>query len=71
VQVFRRSKAETPSEGYRIRPKGLNPKASYTVTDVDMPSQSSQVSGDVLMREGLEVSFPQKPQSALFLLQKK
>ena len=71
VQVFRRSKAETPSEGYRIRPKGLDPKASYTVTDIDMPSQSSQSSGDVLMREGLEVSFPQKPQSALFLLQKK
>jgi alpha-galactosidase len=71
VQVFRRSKAETPSEGYRIRPKGLDPKASYTVTDIDMPSQSSQISGDILMREGLEVSFPQKPQSALFLLQKK
>ena len=71
VQVFRRSQARIPPEGYRVRPKGLDPKASYTVTDADMPSQSTRISGEILMKEGLETSFSQKPQSALFILQKK
>ncbi|NBT83105.1 MAG: hypothetical protein EBT56_16240 [Betaproteobacteria bacterium] len=70
VQVFRRSKAETPSEGYRLQPRGLEPKAIYTVTDVDKPSVPSRMSGEELMKGGLVVSFPQKPQSALFILQK-
>jgi hypothetical protein len=70
VQVFRRSKAETPSEGYRLQPKGLEPKAIYTVTDIDKPSVPSRMTGEELMKGGLVVSFPQKPQSALLILQK-
>ena len=42
----------------------------YTVTDADKPSAPSRMSGEELMKGSLVVSFPQKPQSALLILQK-
>ena len=70
VQVFRRSQAGIPSGGYRFWPKGLDPSATYTVTDVDKPSEWSRLSGAALMSNGLAVSLPQQPQSALLILRK-
>jgi hypothetical protein len=70
VQVFRRSKTETASEGYRLQLRGLEPNATYTVTDVDKPAVPSRMSGEELMKGGLTVSFSQKPQAVLLILQK-
>lgn len=70
VQVFRRSKTETASEGYRLQLRGLEPKATYTVTDVDKPAVPSRMSGEELMKGGLTISFSQKPQAVLLILQK-
>jgi len=65
VQVFRRSSATMPSEGYRFRLEGLDSAATYTVTDLDAPQKSVRRSGAELMTEGLLVVLPQQPQAAL------
>jgi alpha-galactosidase len=69
VQVFRRSRAEMPSEGYRFRLAGLDPAATYTVTDLDALDNPVRRSGTDLMTDGLLVILPQRPQSALITLE--
>lgn len=70
VQVFRRSKASMPADGYTFRLRGLDPKAAYKIEDLDNPDESKQMTGAELMEGGLNVALPQQPQSALFVLHK-
>ena len=69
VQVFRRSKAEMPSEGYRFHLAGLDPAATYTVTDLDAVGNPVRRSGSDLMTNGLRVILPQRPQAALITVE--
>jgi hypothetical protein len=70
VQVFRRSKASMPADGYTFSLRGLDPKAAYKIEDLDNPDESKQMTGAELMEGGLNVALPQQPQSALFVLHK-
>jgi hypothetical protein len=70
VQVFRRSKASMPADGYTFPLRGLDPKAAYKIEDLDNPDESKQMTGAELMEGGLNVALPQQPQSALFVLHK-
>ena len=69
VQVFRRSRAEMPAEGYLFRLAGLDPKATYSVRDVDAPLEARRLSGAELMTNGLLVILPQRPHAALLTLE--
>lgn len=69
VQVFRRSKAQMPSEGYRFRLQGLDPAATYTVMDLDAAGKPVRRSGTDLMTDGLLVSLPQQPQAAIITVE--
>ncbi len=69
VQVFRRSRAEVPAEGYRFRLAGLDPRATYSVRDLDAPAETKRLSGAELMTDGLLVILPQKPQAAILTLE--
>jgi alpha-galactosidase len=53
VQTFRREKAKEPS--IRLKLKGLDPNATYEVTDFDKGVR--QQSGKALMQDGLEVTL--------------
>jgi len=69
VQVFRRSRAPMPPEGYRFRLEGLDPAATYTVTDLDAPEKPSQRFGRDLMTDGVLVVLPQQPQAAILTVE--
>jgi alpha-galactosidase len=70
VQVFRRSRATMPPEGYRFRLAGLDPAATYTVTDLDAADKPVQRSGTDLMNDGLFVILPQQPQAAIITVER-
>lgn len=63
VHAFRRPGNNSPSEQH-LRLKGLDPDATYTLTDFDNPETSSQ-SGRKIMERGLEVRLPKSPGAAL------
>jgi len=67
VQVFRR--AESIYESARLPLRGLDPGASYTVTDLDSQS-SERLSGRELMEKGLRVSIPGQPGAAVVTYRK-
>ena len=62
VQAFRRSSNNIPSMTFKLR--GLDPKATYTLTDFDV-SGSTSATGSELMEKGLLVNLPSAPGSAL------
>lgn len=70
VQVFRRRQAAMP-EGFKLRLKGLDAGADYEVKNLDDAQNPVRMTGAALMQDGLPVDLPQKPQSALFVLEKK
>lgn len=68
VQTFRR-----PNSIYMMAQlplKGLDPNGRYTVTNVDEPSKSIDYSGQELMSNGIPVSMPDRPSSAIFFYTK-
>ena len=67
VQVFRRG--ESIYEAARLPLRGLEPGASYTVTDLDS-GEAKQMSGRELTEKGLPVSLAARPDSALFTYRK-
>lgn len=69
VQVFRRSRATMPPEGYRFRLAGLDPASTYTVTDLDAMDKPVQRSGADLMNDGLLVILPQPPQATIITVE--
>jgi alpha-galactosidase len=64
VQAFRRSTCIY--ETGRLPLKGLNPDATYIVTDLDNPATAAELSGRGLMEDGLRISLADKPSAALY-----
>ena len=62
VQAFRRPSNNIPSMTFKLR--GLDPKATYTITDSDAAGSTS-ATGKELMERGLLVNLPSAPGSAL------
>jgi alpha-galactosidase len=62
VQVFRR--AESPFETARFKLHGLDPKATYRLTNLDQPG-SRQATGQELLEQGLPVTLSRRPLSAI------
>jgi alpha-galactosidase len=58
VQAFRRP--QSPFESARLKLRGLDPDAQYTVRDLDQP-QGRQMSGRELTESGLLVSIREQP----------
>ena len=59
VQVFRR--ADSIYEAARLKLKGLNPNAGYAVTDIDVPDEGENFTGNELMQTGLAVAVKKQP----------
>jgi alpha-galactosidase len=66
VQAFRRP--ESPFETARFRLRGLNPKARYTMTNLDTPGEVVYTGRD-LMENGLPVSIQNRPGAVIILYQ--
>jgi alpha-galactosidase len=58
VQAFRRPKS--PFESARLKLRGLDPEAQYTLRDLDQP-QETRMTGRGLMENGLLVSIRERP----------
>jgi len=64
VQAFRRD--QSPYEVVRLKVRGLDPDASYTLTDLDAGA-SRVASGRELQQGGLRVSIADQPGSVVIL----
>jgi hypothetical protein len=53
----------------KLKPRGLDPRANYVVTSHDGLAPQT-LSGEALMSDGLSVTIPGKPGSALFTYKK-
>jgi len=62
VQAFRRQDSPAASATYRLC--GLEPAATYAVTDLDDP-RPAKMTGRELIERGLTIRLPQKPGAAL------
>ena len=69
VQAFRRS--ESIYEAARLRLRGLDPKASYAVSDLDKPKEKREFTGGELMQRGLPVAIPEQPGAKLLVYRRK
>jgi len=58
IQAFRRQ--DSVYESARLKLQGLDPKASYTVADVDS-DRPAKISGKDLMEKGLKVEIAERP----------
>ncbi len=67
VQAFRR--ADCAEEIIRLKLRGLDPAATYQVKDLD-GAQPRDLTGSVLMVEGLDVSVPGKPGAAIVIYER-
>jgi alpha-galactosidase len=62
LEAFRRASNNVPSLTFKLR--GLDPDATYTITDFDAPGATT-ATGRELMQKGLPVKIPTAPGSAL------
>jgi glycosyl hydrolase family 36 len=60
----------SPYQSAQLPLHGLEPQASYRITDLDSRAQRTYT-GEQLLGTGLEVSLPGRPASALFLYERK
>ncbi|MGC2171030.1 MAG: alpha-galactosidase [Candidatus Sulfotelmatobacter sp.] len=67
VQAFRRDKNDEPAKNLRLR--GLDPAATYEVTDLDAKVPET-ISGTDLMRQGLHVELKEKREAAIIVYKK-
>ena len=67
VQAFRRAQNNNALQIYRL--SGLNPKAQYKITNFDVEG-SIQMSGKVLMEEGLKIELKNKHEAAVILYER-
>jgi alpha-galactosidase len=68
VQIFRRP--ESISESAKLCLHGLDPAATYIITDQDRTGES-QYSGEQLMNGGLPVTIAERPSAVVLLYRKK
>jgi len=62
VQAFRR--ADSQYETTRLKLRGLDPQATYELTDLDVPGASAARGGE-LMERGMPVSIKDQPGAVL------
>jgi alpha-galactosidase len=67
LQIFRRDESDVTAENLRLR--GLDPAATYEVTDLDTKLPRT-ISGRDLMQEGLHVEIKQKREAAIIIYKK-
>jgi alpha-galactosidase len=67
VQAFRRDEDDEPAKDLRLR--GLDPAATYVITDLDAKTPST-VSGKDLMQKGLHVEIREKRGAAIVIYKK-
>jgi alpha-galactosidase len=67
VQAFRRARNDEPTQTLRLR--GLDPAASYKITNFDEKVPTTATGAD-LMETGLTVHLPAKPAAAVVVYQK-
>lgn len=67
VQAFRRDEDDEPTKDLRLR--GLDPAATYEVTDLDTKTPTT-VSGKDLMQQGLHVEIKEKRGAAIIIYKK-
>jgi alpha-galactosidase len=67
VQAFRRDEDEEPAQDLRLR--GLDPAATYEVTDLDAKTPTT-ISGKELMQQGLRVEIKDKRGAAIIVYKK-
>ncbi len=69
VQAFRRK--DSPFESATFKLHGLDPAATYLVTDMDRPKKPVSMSGKALMDNGLPIKTSRTPQALLFIYRRK
>ena len=69
IQVFRRT--DNPFEAARFRLRGLDPAATYRITNLDQAHQSLELTGQELAEQGLPVTMTQAPQALTIAYAKK
>jgi alpha-galactosidase len=67
VQAFRRGQCEPAAQTYRLR--GLDPAATYEVTDFDVAG-TTMASGKDLMDKGLTIGIKDKPGAGVIVYQR-
>ena len=68
VQAFRRGKSPVASE--RLKLRGLEPDARYTITTFDAPA-TTELTGCELLDSGLPVNIAEKPGAAVIVYKKR
>jgi alpha-galactosidase len=69
VQAFRRP--DSPFEVAKFPLHGLDPAATYSITNVDQPNQSELVTGRRLMDDGIKVTMSQQPAASILIYTQK
>jgi alpha-galactosidase len=69
VQAFRR--ADSPYTTARLPLRGLDPAASYTLTDVDAPDRPRVIGGRDLLEQGLDVRIGSRPAAVILTYAKR
>ena len=64
LQLFRRK--DSPYESIRVKPRGLDPGAVYTLTNLDVPGTTT-VSGRELLEKGLSIVIKNQPGAAIVI----
>jgi alpha-galactosidase len=69
VQAFRRAESEQEAAQFKLR--GLDPHATYVVSDLDHPDNATEATGSTLLERGLSVTIVQRPGAAIFAYRRK
>jgi alpha-galactosidase len=64
------ARPDTPEEEFVIRPRGLDPAATYSIVDFDEPGGERKVSGHDLMSVGLGVAPTHRPAAVMLRYQR-
>ncbi len=67
IQVFRRG--ESPYESARLRLRGVEPRATYTITNLDT-QKSEQISGSTILEKGIAIALKAQPGYAIMVYRK-
>jgi len=68
VQAFRR--AESPGEAIRVKLRGLDPRAVYALTNLDVAGTTERTGRD-LLRDGLPMVLKDRPGAAVISYRKR
>jgi alpha-galactosidase len=69
VQAFRRAENDSATTTFKLT--GLDPDATYIVSDVDHPESVTETSGSALLEHGLSISIVQRPGAVILTYRRK